>query len=70
MFAQSASARMYRPSLAANLITFVCRVFQVRSERRALANLDDRLLADAGIDREAQRIEISRSALDLPRRWL
>lgn len=41
-----------------------------RRQRIALARLEDRLLDDAGIDRDAARAEAARPIWDVPVTWL
>jgi uncharacterized protein YjiS (DUF1127 family) len=41
----------------------------VARERRALSRLDEHLLRDVGLTRDAARREANRDAWDVPERW-
>jgi len=48
------------------LVRWCARVHRTAAERRSLADLDDHLLADIGLDRATMRAEAARPFWDLP----
>lgn len=54
-----------RPSLWHRFIV----ALSLRRQRKALARLDDRLLDDVGLDRDAALAEAARPVWDVPRHW-
>lgn len=51
------------------LLRLLDRILILRHERRALARLDDHLLADIGLTPDAARIESERPLWDVPAHW-
>jgi uncharacterized protein YjiS (DUF1127 family) len=51
------------------LLRLLQRIMILRHERRALARLDDHLLADIGLTPDAARIESERPLWDAPAHW-
>lgn len=47
----------------------IARAMAVARERRALSRLDEHLLRDVGLTRDAARREANRDAWDVPERW-
>ncbi len=61
-----AQPRDARPALFLVAWRWLCAAQRVAAERRALATLDDRALADIGLDRCGALAEIDRPFWDLP----
>ncbi|MEM9319257.1 MAG: DUF1127 domain-containing protein [Pseudomonadota bacterium] len=55
-----------RPGLAAQVV----KVFDLWRQRRALSQLDDRLLRDVGLTQEQAKAEIKRPIWDAPSSWM
>lgn len=51
------------------LLRLALAVLRLRHERRALARLDDHLLADIGLTPDAARLEVERPLWDVPAHW-
>lgn len=51
------------------LLAYLRRLQALRAERRALARLDDHLLADIGLTPDAARSEAERALWDVPSHW-
>ncbi|MFN6979925.1 MAG: DUF1127 domain-containing protein [Gemmobacter sp.] len=64
----AASARIARAAIAA-LWSTVRAALALRRQRDHLARLDDRLLADIGLTREAALCEARRRLWDVPAHW-
>lgn len=62
-----------RPALAPGFVTRLRRLWRdgpaLARQRRALAQLDDHLLRDIGLDRHAAWSEAVRPVWDVPRHW-
>lgn len=63
------AAPLPRPAFRAFAWPRLVDLLAVARQRRALAALDDRLLADIGVSREAALAEAGRPAWDAPRHW-
>ncbi|SFK07255.1 DUF1127 domain-containing protein [Celeribacter neptunius] len=55
---------------APSLISRILRQREIARQRRALAELDDALLDDIGLTREAALTEAQRPSWDVPHHWL
>ena len=62
-----ALARPARPRPSS--LRLLDRIITLHHERRALARLDDHLLADIGLTPDAARIESERPLWDVPAHW-
>lgn len=72
MFTLFRTSRVLAPlrlPTVSGLVRFFGLARATRRQRRALLRLDDALLRDIGLDREAARAEASRPAWDVPRHW-
>lgn len=58
-----------RPAPRAGILRTLARMVAVRRQRRALARLDDHLLEDIGVTREAAMEEAERAPWDAPGHW-
>ena len=62
---QSCAASFARPNLRQRLRA----ALHLRRQRRALHEMDDRMLADMGLTRSQARAEASRPIWDVPQTW-
>ena len=67
MTAKSAHATLTSPAPWARLREWVAMMLAAAHEREELLSLDDRLLADVGLDRATAEAEARRMPWDLPR---
>jgi len=58
-----------RPARLAGLGARIGQAIALRRSRRALAQLDDRLLRDIGLSRSEAEAELARSPWDAPPHW-
>ena len=56
----------FSPVSLAGLFRLISTAWKITRERRALANLDDRMLADMGISSDSAAHEAARPFWDLP----
>lgn len=57
------------PSRRIGLIARLAQMIADHRQRRRLATLDDRLLDDIGLDRDAARAEAARPIWEVPPHW-
>ncbi len=67
--AQLTTRRVQTSGIVDGLFNAVRKSLKLRAERRALARLDDAILADIGLTRAEAMMEAERPAWDVPDNW-